>query len=345
LLVADNQHVVGLDAASGKELFSWRMEPLQNKSRTGEVVRGQPVDQADRNAWRTLAVSPEGTLGACILSGETRMEGRIALFEARTGRIIRRWNDSGHPSIMFEQLSFSHDERLLASSDGPVIHLWEVATGKEICTFQGHRGEIRSLAFSSNGRRLASASTDGTVLLWDLAPAAPLLKEANEKEVAGWWADLASEEPSQAYGAVWHLVEVPATSIAFLRQRLKPTTDAQEKEILQHIENLDSHTAAVREKASQQLDSLGVAATAALRQALTKNVSAEVSRRIEQLLEKQTNKPLSGEPLRTVRALAVLEHAGAPEARQLLQELSAGASGAWLTKEAKASLERLAKRP
>jgi hypothetical protein len=82
-----------------------------------------------------------------------------------------------------------------------------------------------------------------------------------------------------------------------------------------------------------------------LRQELEKKGSPETRRRIEQLLANLTNKPLSGEPLRTVRALAVLEHAGAPEARRLLRELAAGESGAWLTQEANASLERLAKRP
>jgi WD40 repeat protein len=185
-LLVVGKYVVGLDVASGKELFSWRMEPLKSnsgvsvvdseplKSNSGAsvVVGGQPLNQADRIAWRTLAFSPEGTLVAFILSGEAfsreRMEDRIALYESRTGRIIRRWNDSGTPSLSYEQLSFSRDARFLASSDGPMIRLWEVATGKEIRTFQGHRGEIRSLVFSTNGQRLASASTDRTVLVWDL---------------------------------------------------------------------------------------------------------------------------------------------------------------------------------
>jgi hypothetical protein len=93
------------------------------------------------------------------------------------------------------------------------------------------------------------------------------------------------------------------------------------------------------------LKNLGVVAERDLREELKRKNSPEIRRRIEQLLENLTNRPLSGEPLRTSRALAVLEYAGTPEARRLLQELAAGESDAWLTQEAKASLERSAKRP
>src|SRR5439155_27014860 len=131
------------------------------------------------------------TIAACILDGGFRdpVANRIALCDALTGRIIRRWSDSGHPANGYEELAFSAGGRLLASSDGQVVHLWEVATGKEIRTFRGHRGEIRSLAFSANGRRLASASTDSTVLIWDLRVA----PSAGDPTVAAYWQDLKSD--------------------------------------------------------------------------------------------------------------------------------------------------------
>jgi hypothetical protein len=49
--------------------------------------------------------------------------------------------------------------------------------------------------------------------------------------------------------------------------------------------------------------------------------------------------------LRSLRALEVLERAGTAEARQLIQRIAAGAAEARLTREAKASLERLARQP
>jgi NifU-like protein involved in Fe-S cluster formation len=49
----------------------------------------------------------------------------------------------------------------------------------------------------------------------------------------------------------------------------------------------------------------------------------------------------SGESLRGVRALEVLEQIGTPEARAALKSLTADAAGDYLTQEAHAALERL----
>ena len=51
-----------------------------------------------------------------------------------------------------------------------VICLWEVETGKEIVTFRGHPTDVHALAFSPDNTLLASASYDGSILLWDLTP-------------------------------------------------------------------------------------------------------------------------------------------------------------------------------
>ena len=50
------------------------------------------------------------------------------------------------------------------------IRLWEVETGKHIITFCGHTTDVQALAFSPNNELLASASYDGSILLWDLTP-------------------------------------------------------------------------------------------------------------------------------------------------------------------------------
>ena len=50
------------------------------------------------------------------------------------------------------------------------ICLWEVKTGKHIVTFWGHTTDVQAVAFSPNNELLASASFDGSILLWDLKP-------------------------------------------------------------------------------------------------------------------------------------------------------------------------------
>jgi hypothetical protein len=72
-------------------------------------------------------------------------------------------------------------------------------------------------------------------------------------------------------------------------------------------------------------------------QALERNPSAEVRRRIEALMER-----IGPERIRPLRAIEVLEHIGTSEAEDLLKKLATGAPEARLTQEAQASLNRLA---
>jgi len=94
------------------------------------------------------------------------------------------------------------------------------------------------------------------------------------------------------------------------------------------------------------LKQAGESVDAALRQELARTTSAEVRRRLGQVLE-ELDQTVGAPTRRAVpsRALLVLEQAGTPEARQALERLAEGAPGAWLTQEAKAALTRIARRP
>jgi hypothetical protein len=233
--------------------------------------------------------------------------------------------------------------------------LWDVATGEErrrwplpeANTQVGYGAIDTRLLLSPDGRRAFTALNDGTALVWDLQPALShhklLAGKPSDKELASWWTDLAGENAARACTAIWRLTETPEAAIPFLRQRVKPTTDADIMTIRGLIADLESDVFATREKAFEQLAKLGSIVEPPLRLAAEQKPTLEARRRIQHLLEKIDQQPPTGESLRLLRTLQVLENTGA-EGRQMLHELARGAEGAWLTHEAQAALARLNRR-
>jgi WD40 repeat protein len=81
-----------------------------------------------------------------------------------------------HPSQVWS-VSYSPDGKTLASADGKTlasasadntVKLWDVGTGKELETLNGHQDQVISVSYSPDGKTLASASYDKTVKLWDV---------------------------------------------------------------------------------------------------------------------------------------------------------------------------------
>ena len=51
--------------------------------------------------------------------------------------------------------------------------MWEAATGRLIRRFEGHHGDVSSVAFAPDGLSLASGGGDSTILLWDITGRRP----------------------------------------------------------------------------------------------------------------------------------------------------------------------------
>jgi WD40 repeat protein len=57
---------------------------------------------------------------------------------------------------------------LVSGSGDNTIKLWNVETGQEIRTLNGHDSSVRSVNFSPDGKTLVSGSGDNTIKLWNV---------------------------------------------------------------------------------------------------------------------------------------------------------------------------------
>jgi RNA polymerase sigma factor (sigma-70 family) len=331
----DDNMVYHWDLATGKKVREYAF--IDGDPPQANLPNGRPVYFA--------AVSPDGRTIA--FGSQSRL---LELRDLATGELLHRLTklpDGVCP------VAFSPDSRLLAWSGwwgDPSVHLIEVATGRECHCFVGHIGRVLSLSFSADGKKLISGSADTTALVWDLtgklAAGDEWAKPLTAKRIEAVWSHLAEDDAARAYQIIRRLSAAPREPVAFLREKLKPVAAVDVKRVAQLIADLDAEDFAVRERATQELETLGEAAADACRKALEAASSAESRRRLERLVSKQAREmgTLSPERLRTLRALGILERAGTAEARELLEALANGGPGSLLTREAKAALERVARR-
>jgi HEAT repeat protein len=131
-------------------------------------------------------------------------------------------------------------------------------------------------------------------------------------------------------------------STAFFKDNLRPAAETDLKQVPRLLADLDSDQFATRENAAKELAKLREEIEPALRKVLEGQPSEEMRRRVKELLDLPRAVP-SGETLRTLRAIQVLERIGTKEACEVLKKLSTGAQAARETREAKEALERLSR--
>jgi hypothetical protein len=156
---------------------------------------------------------------------------------------------------------------------------------------------------------------------------------------------LRGDDAAAAYQAMRRFASRPEEAVAFFKKQFRPPPGAPDPDrVARLIHDLESDPFAERERAQVELQKLGARAEPALLKAREGQLPAEVRRRVAGLLERLEGSADPTERLRWLRAIEVLEDIGSPEGKKVLQALSAGGWGTRVAREAKVSLQRLARR-
>ena len=122
---------------------------------TNPVILRPFVDRA----WYAI-FSPDGK---SLVTG-TNTSGGIRVYDLATHKELALLD--GEAKTPFGCAAFSPDGKLLVTSGGNSVLAWDFAGRKLLTRFVAHKKGVRSLAFTPDGKTLASASDDTTVKLW-----------------------------------------------------------------------------------------------------------------------------------------------------------------------------------
>jgi WD40 repeat protein len=173
ILSPDGKHQAG---RVGNEVKVWDTQTgRETLTLTGHTGRVQSV-----------AFSPDGQRLVSAAADRT-----VKVWDAQTGQEQRTFKGFAGPVDARDSegrmgpVAFSPDGRRVASGNGagdrtgprPVwtmeVKMWNAQTGREVVTYKGNDGQITSVAFSPDGKRLASAARrlagagDGEIKVWD----------------------------------------------------------------------------------------------------------------------------------------------------------------------------------
>jgi len=147
---------------------AWKSEAIIVDTATGELLLTLP-GEPDTGVYRT-SFSPDDARIATV--GQDNM---VRIWDTQTGDLLLSFvghsgeGDAGNFLYGISDVAYSPDgSRLATAGTDGIAKVWDAATGEELLILAGHTDGLHSLAYSPNGRFIATSSDkeDTTVKVW-----------------------------------------------------------------------------------------------------------------------------------------------------------------------------------
>ena len=132
-----------------------------------EIVNGNFGPTLDHQDFVTAyAMTRDGSMLACNVStAGIDPAPAVTLWDAAGGNVLRTF-ELTEPALCID---FSPNGTLLAMGVGSALQIWDVTSGSMLTSLDGHAGQITALAFSTDGKFLATIGNDNQLFLWQVS--------------------------------------------------------------------------------------------------------------------------------------------------------------------------------
>ena len=132
-----------------------------------EITDGKFGPTLDHQDFVTAyAMTRDGSLLASNVSTAGVNPGpAVTLWDAAGGNVLKTYALT-EPALCMD---FSPNGTMLAMGVGSSLQIWDVTSGTLLASLDGHAGQITALAFSADGKYLATAGNDNQLFLWQVS--------------------------------------------------------------------------------------------------------------------------------------------------------------------------------